>query len=176
MRRFFLIAFILGFYTQLYSQVPQGTIDNKRGNTLLNFGLGASNIGVPFYLQGEHFLYRELTLGAETRLLINREFYAGNKYQHTMISLGCFGNYYFDNLLELPVFMDLYAGASAGYVLLTQTKSYSNESYTGNRTSGLYLGVQVGSRYYFSNSWAAQFELEVGTMFSGLKIGATYRL
>jgi len=109
-------------------------------------------------------------------LLVNREVHVGNKYQHTMISLGCFSNYYFDKLLELPVCMDLYAGASAGYVLLTQTKSYSNVLYTGNRASGLYLDVHVGSRYYFSNRWAAQLELEVGLMFSGLKIGATYRI
>ncbi|MGI6479791.1 MAG: hypothetical protein ACOX0M_10180 [Salinivirgaceae bacterium] len=175
MRKIFLITLVLGIHIQLYSQVPQGTIDNKRGNTLLNFGLGASNIGVPFYLQGEHFIYRELTMGAETRLLINREVYVGSKYLHTMISLGCFSNYYFDKLLELPVCMDLYAGASAGYMLLTQTKSYSNVSYTGNRGSGLYLGLHVGSRYYFSNQWAAQLELDVGIMFSGLKIGATYR-
>jgi hypothetical protein len=164
------------FSTHAFSQIPQGKTDNKIGTTLFSFGLGATGWGVPLYVQGERFLFRELTAGVESSLRFNNEVIAGNTYNHSMISVGGLCNYYFDKMAELPVFVDLYAGASAGFVLVSsKTSASGSPAYSGNRDSGLYLGIHAGGRYYFSNQWAAMLELEFGTMLGGLKIGATYR-
>ncbi len=177
MRKILVVSILLyGISTHAFSQIPRGKTDNKTGTTLLSVGLGATGWGVPLYVQGERFLYKELTAGVESSLRFNSEVVAGNTYRHSMISIGGLCNYYFDHLAELPAFVDLYAGASAGFVHVSSSTSAAGApSYSGKRDSGLYLGLHAGGRYYFSNQWAALLELEFGTMLGGMKVGATYR-
>ncbi len=159
----------------LQAQIPHGSADNKQGDQHLNFGVGTSGWGLPLYFQYEKMLYSELSLGGEGNFRINNEKYNNVEYSHKMIALGVVGNYYFDKLIELPAFWDLYAGASLGYIHVSTTTSNNAITYTGKRDSGIYLGIHLGSRYYFSNRWAINGELEFATTLGGLKLGATYR-
>ncbi|MDD2564962.1 MAG: hypothetical protein PHU27_12185 [Salinivirgaceae bacterium] len=176
MRRIIGITVIISLLaTSLFAQIPRGKSDNKQGSTILNFGLGTSGWGVPIYIQGEQFFYKELSIGIESTFRFSNEVVGNATYHHNMIAIGGLCNYYFDKIANLPPFVDLYSGVSAGFVHVSSSTSNSNVTYSGSRGSGLYLGLHVGGRYYFSDTWAAQMELEFGTMLAGLKIGATYR-
>lgn|GEM_PF-309530 len=160
----------------VYGQVPRGNSDNKQGDRHVNFGVGASGWGIPLYGQYEQMLYRELSLGGEISLRFSNETIHAVEYKHNMVALGAISNYYFDHLIELPAFWDLYGGASLGFIFVNTSASVgSSSAYSGKRDSGLYLGLHFGSRYYFSNQWAINAELEFATTLGGLKLGATYR-
>lgn len=63
-----------------------------------------------------------------------------------------------------------YAGGNVGFYFWT-----SPDGYTGNRSSTLGIGAQVGVRYFVSNAVALNFEVGGGNAFSGGKLGLTFK-
>lgn len=176
MKRILTFIFVLGLSSHLLAQVPHGNNDNKTGVKLLNISLGVSDWGVPLFVQGEYFLYNELTVGGGVGLFYKSEQYGSYKYHTSGISVGARCNYYFDKLINLPAFIDLYAGAFGGFLFVShKATSTVAPVYSGSRDGGLDLGLHVGSRYYFSDKWAANIEASMGTTLGAFKIGATYR-
>lgn len=71
------------------------------------------------------------------------------------IVIGAQSNFHYAFIPQL----DTYAGLTVGYEI---------------DPDGLYLGAQVGTRYFFNNHWAINMEFGYGVSFA--KIGFTYKL
>jgi hypothetical protein len=81
------------------------------------------------------------------------------------LTLGVKGNYYFDELLELPSEWDVYAGANAGFGMWIGGG--------GTNSGTLDVGLQVGGRWFWSERWGVYLELgggRVGGIGGGLGV------
>ena len=141
------------------------------GTSQLNLGLGLSDSGIPVYIGFDHAVSRDVTLGAELSYRAYNENWHNDYYDHDIIGISGNANYHFNNLFQISSRWDLYAGANVGFYYWT-----SPNGYTGNHSSGLGLGGQIGGRYYFSNSLGLNLEFGGGNAFRGGKIGLSIRL
>ncbi len=142
-----------------------------RGSNQLNLGMGFSDSGIPLYIGFDHSVLTDLTLGAELSYRGYNENWQNNYYVHNIIGISGNLNYHFNTLFGILPRWDLYAGANLGFYVWT-----SPDGYTGNHSSNLGLGAQVGGRYYFSNSFGINIEFGGGNAFTGGKIGLSFRL
>ncbi len=94
----------------------------------------------------------------------------GWKYSSTII--GARGNYHYSFVEKL----DTYAGLILGYNIMRSKATgdwpSSYDYYTANSSSFIFA-VNIGGRYYFSDSFAAMMELEYGIAW--LKIGVAFK-
>lgn len=141
------------------------------GTSQLNVGFGLSDSGIPVYIGFDHSILRDLTIGAELSYRAYNENWQNHYYNHNIIGISGNLNYHFNSLFGISPRWDLYAGGNVGFYVWT-----SPDGYSGNRTSGLGLGGQVGGRYYFTNSLAINLEFGGGNAFSGGKLGLSFRL
>lgn len=141
------------------------------GSSQLNLGLGLSDSGIPVYIGFDHSISRDVTLGAELSYRAYNENWQNTYYNHNIIGISGNANYHFNNLFRISQRWDLYAGGNIGFYVWT-----SPDGYTGNHSSGLGLGAQIGGRYYFTNSVGLNLEFGGGNAFSGGKIGLSIRL
>ena len=141
------------------------------GTSQLNIGFGLSDTGIPVYIGFDHAVLRDLTLGAELSYRAYNENWENDYYNHDIIGISGNANYHFNNLFHISPRWDIYAGANLGFYLWT-----SPDGYTGNRSSRLGLGGQVGARYYFTNSLGINLEFGGGNAFNGGKLGLSFRL
>lgn len=157
----------------------QGTL--KEGKTQLNLGVGFSGWGTPVFLGLDYGLGNNWTVGGEVsyRSFGNDAFFYD--YTYTIIGVAGNGNYHFNEILDLPKKWDLYGGASLGFYIWNNSYKYKgtgaepvgfSPGYTG--TSGIGFGLQAGTRYFFNDNWAINFETGGGSTFGG-KIGLTYK-
>lgn len=70
------------------------------------------------------------------------------------LTLGAKANYYFDELFPLPDAWDFYAGANLGFGV-----ALNNEG-----SSDLDLGLQVGGRWFWNETWGVFLELGGGRL------------
>lgn len=157
---FFLIA---GF---AFSQSPLYI-----GTSQLNVGFGLSNVGIPIYIGFDHAVARDLTLGAELSYRAYNERWNSDYYNHNIIGISGNLNYHFNRILGISPRWDFYAGPNVGFYVWT-----SPDGYTGNMSSRLGLGGQIGGRYYFTNSLGINLEFGGGNAFNGGKLGLSFRL
>lgn len=142
-----------------------------RGSNQLNLGVGLSDSGIPVYIGFDHSVLTDLTLGGELSYRAYNENWQNNYYNHNIIGISGNLNYHFNTLFGISPRWDLYAGANVGFYVWT-----SPDGYTGNHSSNLGLGAQVGGRYYFSNSFGINIEFGGGNAFTGGKLGLSFRL
>jgi len=143
----------------------------RPGSSQLNIGLGLSDSGIPVYIGFDHSVFHDFTLGGELSYRAYNENWQNNYYNHNIIGISGNGNYHFNTLFRMPSRWDLYAGANVGFYVWIST-----DGYTGNHSSNLGLGAQVGGRYYFSNSFGVNLEFGGGNAFTGGKLGLSFRL
>lgn len=141
------------------------------GSSQLNLGVGLSDSGIPVYLGFDHSIARDITLGAELSYRAYNENWQNDYYNHNIIGLSGNANYHFNTIFGLSPRWDFYAGANIGFYIWT-----SPDVYTGNHSSSIGLGGQIGGRYYFSNSLGLNLEFGGGNAFNGGKIGLSFRL
>lgn len=141
------------------------------GTSQLNVGLGLSDSGIPVYIGFDHSIFRDITLGAELSYRAYNENWQNNYYNHNIIGISGNANYHFNTLFGMSPRWDLYAGANVGFYVWT-----SPDGYTGNHSSSLGLGGQIGARYYFTNSFGINLEFGGGNAFNGGKLGLSFRL
>ena len=166
-RTFLLIAAALFFGTGiLYSQSPLPI-----GQSQLNFGVGLSEWGIPFYFGIDHSVHKDITIGGEVSYRAYNEKWKNNGYRHRVLGCSGNGNYHFNSVLGIPRKWDFYAGINLGFYIVS-----SPEFYAGNRTSGIGLGAQIGGRYYWSDKAGINLEFGGGSAFSNGKIGITVKL
>ncbi|MCC6185586.1 MAG: hypothetical protein IT256_00385 [Chitinophagaceae bacterium] len=162
MKKVILSLGLLAAFTQAKAQ---GNLD--KGAAQLNIGAGFSGWGIPVIVGADFGVAKSITVGAEG------SFRSWNNvgYKFTIIGIGANANYHFNDVLELPEKMDLYAGVTLGYFI------YSTPSgYPGASLSTIGLSGQAGFRYYISKKVALNIEAGGGSATSGGKVGVTFKL
>lgn len=162
------ILTIICLFISAYSLSAQSPIDV--GQKQVNAGFGFSNYGLPVYVGLDYCFMEDVTLGGELSYRSYHEDYFGLRYAHKLLGLSVNGNYHFNTLLDIPSEYDVYAGISVGFYSLS-----SSNNYPGSRTSGLGLGLQIGGRYYFSDSFGVNLQIGGGNAVSGGKIGISVK-
>jgi hypothetical protein len=133
------------------------------GEKQLNAGFGISTWGLPVYVGVDFGAAKDFSLGG----VVSYRGYSDGFGDYSIMTFGFNGNYHFDSMLDLSRDWNVYGGLTLGYYLWTTPNGYN-----GNRSSGLGLDAQIGTRYFFSKSFAANLELGGGTIGGG-KLGIT---
>jgi outer membrane immunogenic protein len=160
------LIIVLAFIITASLSKAQGTL--APGANQLNVGLGLSGWGIPVYVGFDHGFKSNVTLGGELSFRAFSDKVSGVSYRHSIVGLSGNGNYHFNEILDIDPEWDVYAGLNVGFYFWSSSKSY-----TGDGSSGLGLGAQVGGRYFFNSSTAINLEFGGGNSFSGGKIGIT---
>jgi outer membrane immunogenic protein len=157
--------------------MSQGEQCFKVGDQQVNFGLGFSTVGVPVYGNFEVAIHPDITVGGQLSFAYYSEKSQGYTYRTTEFTMVGFGNYHFNTLLQVPSNWDTYAGLNLGYSFRNTTSDVPDGTLDAYdyKSNGLFLGIQIGGRYFWNSNWALNFELGGGTAFGG-KIGVTYRI
>jgi len=168
----YILAICLAFSSIAFAQSPIGG-----GEMQVNGGFGFSNYGIPIYVGMDYGFNEDITFGGEISYRSYSQSFFGVKFKHKIIGFSGNANYHFNNLLSLPTEFDLYGGVSLGfYSWSTSSSGSSLIKYTGSGGSGLGVGLQIGGRYFFNESWGANLQLGGGNAASGAQIGVTYQL
>ena len=131
------------------------------GGSFLNLGVG---FGTPFFGTGyssslpvnpvvsfEKSVADEFSAGAEAAYASSNYNFSGYglsyTFKETAIYVGARGSYHFNKALGLGDKADLYAGASAGYVVVSVSDNLGNAA---SAASGVGYGGFVGAKYYFA--------------------------
>jgi outer membrane immunogenic protein len=143
----------------------------EKGRGQFNAGLGFSSWGVPVYLGFDIGVHRDITVGGELSLRFYDDRYRDVTYNQSIIGIVSNGNYHFNTLLKIPKNWDFYAGLNLGFYIWS-----NEENYAGPHSSGLWLGAQIGGRYYFTDKFGLNLEFGGSNSFSGGKFGVSVRL
>lgn len=158
------------FFLALLSNQSFGQVPLRKGDMQLNAGLGLSGWGIPIYAGLEFGFMENITLGGELSYRSYTDDYNLAKYRHSIFGIYGFGNYHFNELLEISSKKyDVYGGAGVGFFLWN-----SSGNYKGSGASGLGIGLQLGGRYYFNRNLGFNLEFGGNSATSGGKIGITY--
>jgi hypothetical protein len=163
-----LLSFIL---LSLFSLTANAQSPLGKGGKQINLGVGFSSFGIPVYGGMDFGVHEDITMGFQLEYQKFDEDFSGAKFDHQIYSISVNGNYHFNSILDIPQKWDLYAGANIGY-----WRWSSPDNYPGDHASGLGLGLQIGGRYYFTNSLGLHLELGGGNAVSGGKIGLSIKL
>lgn len=171
--------FLLLFSCLIFSQAKLE--DNK---FQFNLGSGKSYWGTPIYL-GTDYGLGNYSVGAELfyRQKIEDKYYDSDK-KYDFYGINIDFNYHF---LKKSKVVDFYAGSSINYYTW---KTRLNEKYFGNneftdkyleKHSGLGNGIQIGTRFFFSNKIGLHLEGKMVAIYGEIidptiKIGLTYKL
>ncbi|MHA7109022.1 outer membrane beta-barrel protein [Sunxiuqinia elliptica] len=171
-RLFFVLGFILAGFVA-YAQAPI-----EEGEMQVNAGFGFSNYGLPVYGGAEFGVGNNISVGGELSYRGDSENFMGVKWKQNYTTIAGFGNYHFNELLEIPSKFDVYAGVTLGYTIFdSKVDDGANSiSYSGSGSSGLYLSGQIGGRYFFTDTFGVNLEFGGGNYFSGGKIGITFKI
>ncbi|MCH8535681.1 MAG: hypothetical protein LAT51_11475 [Flavobacteriaceae bacterium] len=163
-RSFLLLAFMI-YFSGMHAQAPI-----SEGNFQLNAGLGFSGHGLPVYGGLDYGVHKDITIGGELSYRSYSNRWGGSKYSHNVLGISGNANYHFNSILNIPSPWNFYAGLNLAYYNWN-----SGSGYSGSYSSGIGLGAQIGGRYYFNEQFGINLELGGGNVFSGGKIGITYR-
>lgn len=126
------------------------------GGRQFNFGFGLYESSMPIYMGLDFGVHRDITVGPQIGFDLGLDY----------LSLGGRGDYHFNTLLSIPQDWDFYAGLNVGFAV----------GLNNDRVSGLDLGLQVGGRYYWNQSWGINLEFGGGPyVIGGGKIGLSKR-
>jgi outer membrane immunogenic protein len=165
----FILFIALGFLANgVFAQSPL-----EEGGVQLNAGVGTSGWGIPVYFGLDYGIAKDFTLGGQISFQSDTENYNNNNYKSSAFGIGANGNYHFNRILKMPSKFNFYAGASLTYFFWNYD-DYGNNNHPDNTSLG--LGLQVGGRYFFTNTFGVNLELGGGTGTSGAKIGVTVKL
>jgi len=140
----------------------------QEGLLQYNAGIGASNRGVPLYIGADYGVYENITAGGEISVRSYQSRYDEFIYRNRLMGFAANGNYHFNEIANLPVEFDFYAGLMLGVFIWDGSPMYANNTL-------LSAGGQVGGRYKVHKNLHINAELQAGGVFSGLKVGVTYR-
>ena len=147
MKKVLLIVAFIATTTIMFGQANKG----------LNFGIGLSNSGLPIYVNYDIPVAANLTIAPSVQANLN-----GFDWITPAVKI----DYYFDDLLGIPETFDFYGGANLGFTI------WLNEA---NGTSGLYLGIELGGRWWFNENMGLNLEFAGGTGF-GTKLGLSMKM
>ncbi len=163
------IILIISFVLISLFSFSQTNYEYRRNQ--LNLGVGFSGWGIPVYIGIDHYIHRDITLGAELSYRYYREKWNDYNYDHNIGGISGNINYHLNTLLSIPSTWDFYGGANVGFFFWSSPNTYDG----GNR-SRLGLGGQVGARYFLTNKIGLNLEFGGGNAFVGGKFGLTIKI
>jgi len=137
-------------------------------------GLNSWGGGLPFGAAVEYAITENIGVGGSVMLNMWNEEY----WSSTLINFNADVAYHFTNINAEK--FDLYAGGGLGYSVYSYKYKSGYEDWEGVGSSGIYIPVFVGARYYFNPKMAVSLRL-VGSLtghwsgFGGL-LGVTFVL
>ena len=176
MRNVFSSIALLGLLmatTSLFAQSP----DSK----MINGAVGFSNWGIPLFVSVEipvKFENQSFMFGGSLRTKQTSYVAGETTWRHTIIGLQGGWNYYFDDLLDMPNDIDLYAGARLNYYIWNTKLVESIDGFDGTYSagaSGLRVGLAIGGRYHFKENMSAFAEVGGDNQLSGAKFGLSFK-
>lgn len=160
------LAFAVIFSLTTTVQAQNGAFAN--GDKLLNIGVGVNSAydrGIPLGASFELGITDDISVGANVDYLSSNYKFGSTKVNFTTLYFAARASYHFNNLLKIEnEKIDLYAGPSVGYRVF----SWNDNAYNGlgdSYGSGVYIGVHVGAKYYFTQ--------KIGAFAEGGDVGST---
>ncbi len=159
----------------------------KNGENVITAGLGLGYPGLygtsgmpPIFLALDHGIVSNFSVGGIVSYSTSSYDYGTDyKWSYSYIFVGARGAYHFGPMMkELPKNIDLYAGLTLGYHIVSAKYDGRGEerlaSFYSAGASYFGFGFFGGARYYFTPKFAAT--AEVGYDIGYLKIGISYNL
>lgn len=136
----------------------------KKNDNLLNLGLGVNSYyhgGIPLSVSFEHGISDLISAGVVVDYLSDKYNYGPTySYKFTSLYFGARGSLHVNDLLKLNSSkFDLYTGVTLGYRNFNWKDNYSGSSLDDNYGNGMFVGVHVGGKYYFTPALGAFTEL-----------------
>ena len=144
----------------------------KKGETVLNAGLGFSSFATPIYAGVEFGVHEDISVAGEVS-------YQSKSYGWGKISalgIAAKGNYHFNRILNIDPQWDFYGGVGLNYYNFNHKYDISGYNYDGSYNSGIGFDAQVGGRYFFSDKFGVNLEFGGGSNLSGGRFGVTFKL
>ena len=157
----------------------------KNGDNVITAGLGLGYPGLygtsgmpPIFVSFDHGIVSNFSVGGIVSYSTSSyEFASDYKWSYTYMFVGARGAYHFGPMMkEIPKNIDLYAGVTLGYHIVSTSFTGKNEALVPYSAGGSYMGFGFygGARYYFTPKFGAT--AEVGYDIGYLKIGISYAL
>ncbi len=140
----------------------------NKSDKFLNIGVGVNSAyqrGIPLGASFEVGITNDISVGANVDYLSSNYKFTNTKLSFTTIYFAARASYHFNNLFKIEnEKIDLYAGPSLGYRVFCW-KDNSNNSLGDAYGSGVYIGMHVGAKYYFTE--------KIGAFVEGGDVGST---
>lgn len=140
----------------------------------LNGGIGLASYwggGIPIGVSFETTLADNLSVGGSVDYARYGRNYGGYKWSYNFIYAGARGSYHLGELLQTGDKFDPYAGISLGVRIASYKDNAGYGDYYNPYNNGLYLGLHVGGRYYFTEKVGGFAEVGYGV--TALRLGVT---
>jgi hypothetical protein len=167
------VSMVLLFFA-LGSNAQNGAF--SKNDKLLNVGIGVNSFydgGIPFGASFEKGITDKISIGANFDYLSTDYGSSGIDLKFTAIYLAARGSYHFNELLKIKSNkIDVYAGPSVGYRIFSWNDD--SASLGSKYGSGLFIGVHIGGKYYFTEKIGAFVELgDVGS--TNARLGVAFK-
>lgn len=182
--KFAIIAAIIAITTHAHAQTAATTF--LKGDRVLNLGIGFGStaysgtgystsvppvsVSLEFSVKDNLFNDSKCALGVAPYIgyaSYNYDYHydisTAGKTKFTDLVIGVNGNIHYEFINKL----DTYAGLMLGY----ENLSWKDSSFGSVAGSGMFVGLNVGGRYYFTDNFAAMMELGYGVTYLNLGIG-----
>lgn len=168
MKKFFAIIALFSLSLVATKSLAQMAID--KGTKFVNLGIGIGGAGylgssaLGFNAAADFGITKNITVGPSVGY---RSYGNSFGYSLSAFDIGARGSYHFNELLNTPENVDLYAGLGLTYF------GYSGDGFVGD-ASFIYIPFHLGGRYMFAEKLGAFAEL--GSAVSTLRVGVTFKL
>ena len=148
----------------------------KKGDKLLNIGIGLNSYyssGIPLNASFEVGVTDDISAGGSLDYLSTSYL---NDFKFTAIYIGARGSYHFNKVFNIDSDkVDLYGGLGLGYRSFSWSDSNINSSILGGSYgSGIYFGLHIGGKYYFTDNIGAFAEFgAIGS--TNARIGVAFK-
>jgi len=132
----------------------------QKGDKLLNIGIGLNSYyssGIPINGSFEVGVTDDISVGGSVDYLSSKYSYGFGDWKFTAFYIGGRGSYHFNKVLNLnSEKVDLYGGLGLGYRSFSWSDDLGQSNVvSGSYGSGIYIGLHVGGKYYFTENIAA---------------------
>ena len=147
----------------------------NKGDKLLNIGIGVNSHysgGIPVGASLEFGVTEDISVGVNVDYLSHKYM---SDFKFTALYAGARANYHFNNVLNINNDkVDVYGGLTLGYRSFSWKNSDYDDVLGKAYGSQVYLGAQIGGKYYFSDNVGIFLELgELGS--TNARVGVAFK-
>lgn len=173
-----LVSFFV-FAMFLMADEAKAQVKYNKGDVLLNFGVGAGYYyagGTPLVASAEFAINDAVSIGPYLGFTSYGYRSGGYRWNYTFFDIGARGSYHFSKHLNLNTDkLDLYGGAMLGFVASSYSDNTGAGTFSDPYGSTLRVGILGGARWYFSDKFGVNGEVQGGGI-SPLLLGITFKL